>query len=542
MTGTVRPLETESLRRRELYFFTLYRVFEAALLAFVAFSPFGVVVAELHEPIIARAASAIYLIASGVLLLSSRGSDMRIRRQAAIGMCLDIMAATTAMLTQVGGESGIALLLLFNVAACGLILSARASMGFAVIAAIAVLGEYLFNRLMIMDVSRPFAETLMFMVSYLAAVVFCQLLGRQMSASHALAEERGEQLANLAEVNELVIRRMRTGVLVVDGSHKVRLSNEAAWSLLGNPSPERRDLNDIAPTLHTSLWQWRQGRGEVPKSLTFTEGGPDVLPRFVPISLSDSLFLIFLDDSRIYSGRAEELTLSTLGRLSASIAHEIRNPLAAISYSAQLLDEADYLPDADRRLLEIIHTQCTRMNGIVENILGLARRERSQPESVELATFARQYVDDYRSSHPLETDILQAVCRQRPLMAMVDPQQLHQVLTVLVHNALTYGRLPGQPADVTVAVGKDPATSQPLIEVIDHGPGIPTAVVEHIFTPFYTTSAHGTGLGLYIARQLCEANQSSLEFMPVPGGGSCFRIRLTVGQPLLAPGPAIAAR
>ena len=538
MTGTDRPLETESLRRRELDFFTRYRVFEAALLAFVAFSPFGVSLAQLHEPIIARTGSILYLIASGVLLLTSRHADMRIRRQAAIGMCVDIVAASTAMLSQIGGESGIALLLLFNVASCGLILSARASLGFAVAAALALLGEYLFNQLVVKDMSRPFAETLMFMVSYLATVLFCQLLGRQMTASHALAEQRGEELANLAEVNELVIRRMRTGVLVVDGSHKVRLSNEAAWSLLGNPSPERRELSDIAPALHKSLWQWRQGRGEVPKSLTFTEGGPDVLPRFVPISLSDSLFLVFLEDSRIYSGRAEELTLSTLGRLSASIAHEIRNPLAAISYSAQLLEEADYLPDADRRLLEIILTQCTRMNGIVENILGLARRERSQPEVIDLASFALKYVDEYRNSHPLETDILQAVCQQRPLLAMADPQQLHQVLTVLVHNALTYGRLPGQPASVTVAVGKDAATSQPLIEVIDHGPGIPTAVVEHIFTPFYTTSPHGTGLGLYIARQLCEANQSSLEFMPVAGGGSCFRIRLMAGQPLLRADPA----
>ena len=134
--------------------------------------------------------------------------------------------------------------------------------------------------------------------------------------------------------------------------------------------------------------------------MTFFEGGPEVLPRFVGLSLTDNLFLIFLDDSRIYSGRAEELTLSTLGRLSASIAHEIRNPLAAISYSTQLLEESTELPDTDRRLLEIIHSQCTRMNGIVQNILGLARQERSQTESVELVAFTRSFVHEYRGEPP----------------------------------------------------------------------------------------------------------------------------------------------
>jgi two-component system sensor histidine kinase PilS (NtrC family) len=147
--------------------------------------------------------------------------------------------------------------------------------------------------------------------------------------------------------------------------------------------------------------------------MTFFEGGPEVLPRFVALSQTDKLYLIFLEDSRIFSGRAEELTLFTLGRLSASIAHEIRNPLAAISYSTQLLEESPVLPDTDRRLLEIIMTQCTRMNGIVQNILGLARQERSQAESVELVAFTQSFVHDYAESHPLETDVLRACTKAR---------------------------------------------------------------------------------------------------------------------------------
>lgn len=522
----------ESPQRRELYFFTLYRVLEAALLALIAFSPVGPVLVDIQHPALLQSGALIYLLAACGLLLASRGSEIRLRRQAAVGLCLDLAAAAATMLAIDGGESAIAVLLLFNIGAGALILTWQAGIGFATVAALMLMGEYVYGRLFEPQLLRPLAESVMFSVTYLATAVLCHLLGRQMSESQALAERRSEELANLAEVNELVIRRMRTGVLVVDAQHRVRVCNEAAWALMGRPSPERRDLLDIAPALHDSLGRWRRGRGEIPKALVLAEGAPEVLPRFVPLNLAEGLFLIFLDDSRVYSSRAEELTLATLGRLSASIAHEIRNPLSSINYAVQLLEESAQIPDADRRLLEIIHSQCQRMNGIVQNILGLARREASQPESIDLNRFALRFVDDYRASHPLETDVLQAIPASAGVSSLADPRHLHQVLTILVHNALTYGRMPGQPARVSVVVDQDGPGLPPQLSVIDFGPGIPTAVAERLFTPFYTTSEHGTGLGLYIARQLCEANQCSLRFEPVPGGGACFRITLPQGGAL----------
>ena len=530
VSSPARPLQTP--QRRELYFFSLYRVLEAALFVLLAYVPLTSLSAELQQPVLAKMASVLYLTISAILLWTARNAAVRVRRQAAFGLCCDLSAAVAALLCQSGMDSGVSLLLLFNIGAGGLILTARASLGFALLASGVVLSEYVANRLFGTIGTAPVAEALMFSVTYMAAAVLFNQLAKQVEQSHALAEKRGAEVANLSEINELVIRRMRTGVLVVDGSHRIRLWNEAAWGLLGNPSASRRDLADVAPALHQSLWHWRQGRGEVPKALTLAEGLPEVLPRFVAISLADTMFLLFLDDSRIYSDRAEELTLSTLGRLSASIAHEIRNPLAAISYSAQLLDESQVLPDTDRRLLEIIHSQCQRMNGIVQNILGLARRERSQAEPMELVAFSRHFVDEYRTNHPLETDVLQVVNSSPTVMTIADPQHLHQVLTILVHNALSYGREPGKPAQVTVAVRADNAQGTPLLEVIDRGPGIPPRVMEQIFAPFFTTSEFGTGLGLYIARQLCEANQCSLAVEPVPAGGCCFRIILPTIQSL----------
>jgi two-component system sensor histidine kinase PilS (NtrC family) len=517
---------------RELYFFALFRLLESGILGIVAFTPLGLTMAEIRAPILLKLAAAGYFLGALVLLWLSRESAMRLRRQAAIGLLIDICVWGVALLAMDGGESGLAMFMIFNIGAGALVLTTAASLGFAASAALVLLGEYVFNRLVPGGVARTAAEAVMFSVTYLGTALLCQQLRRQMHASEALASRRGEEVASLSEMNQLVIRRMRTGVLVVDGSHRIRLSNEAAWGLLGGVTHHKRELSQVSEVLHHGLWAWRQGRGEVPKAMTFFEGGPEVLPRFVSLSQSDKLFLIFLDDSRIYSGRAEELTLFTLGRLSASIAHEIRNPLAAISYASQLLEESEQLNDADRRLLEIIHSQTVRMNGIVQNILGLARQERSQTESVELVAFVRSFVHDYRESHPLETDVLQAVNEGSRVVALVDPQHLHQVLTVLVHNALTYGRTPGQPAQVTVAVRRDDAQGLPVVEVIDRGPGIPARVVEQVFTAFFTTSDHGTGLGLYIARQLCEANQSMLSYETVPAGGSCFRILMPTPQVL----------
>ena len=537
MAHAPRKLPGPSPQRRELYFFNLYRMLEAALLALVAFSPAGEYLLQISQPALLQSVVVLYFVAAIALLVAGYRSELTPSRQAAIGLGIDITVAAAVFATTSGSQGGVALLLLFNVGAGALILPQRAGLGFALAACLVVLLDSLYVRAVDLANARPLAESVMFSVTYLATAVLCELLSRQVLESQALAEQRGEELANQAEINELVIRRMRTGILVVDGEHRVKVCNEAAWGLLGKPSPDRRQLADIAMTLHRALLAWRQGRGETPKAMTLGDGAPEVLPRFVSLSLTNNLFLIFLDDSRIFSDRAEELTLATLGRLSASIAHEIRNPLAAIMYSVQLLEETAQLPEADQRLLEIIHTQCQRMNGIVQDILGLARRERSQPESIDISQFARRFVDEYRASHPLETDVLQSVS-ERSVLAMADPRHLHQVLTILVQNALTYGRMPGEPAKVTVAVRSAPPGAPPELNVIDRGPGIPAPVAAQIFTPFYTTSEHGTGLGLYIAQQLCEANQCSLSYQGVPGGGSCFRVVLPPGMTLMQDEPS----
>jgi two-component system sensor histidine kinase PilS (NtrC family) len=164
-----------------------------------------------------------------------------------------------------------------------------------------------------------------------------------------------------------------------------------------------------------------------------------------------------------------------------------------------------------------------RTNGIVESVLGIARRERASAEHVELLAFVRRFVEDYRQVLQPEAGVLQ-VAGNVPVGSMVDPRHLQQILTVLVQNALTYGRLPDAPARVTLAVRVQ--DGRPAVDVLDRGPGIPEGNAGQLFRPFFTTSEHGTGLGLYIARELARANDAALDYVPVPGGGCCFRLLL----------------
>ncbi|MFC3551575.1 sensor histidine kinase [Lysobacter cavernae] len=522
--------------RRELYFFTLYRLLEAALLVFFLFGPTTGLIDPPRHDLFARSVALSYLFIAALLFAFGRRGELR--SQALTGIAADLFFGILAIHAMPGAGTGIALMLMFNVGAAALLLPARYGLSAAAVAVAGLIAEFLWASLASESEGRTLAEPIMFAIGYVAIATLTSILGRQMRASYDLAERRGAEAAHLGEVNELIIRRLRTGVLLVDRQGLVRLANEAAMLLLGDaaegdeaPPIGRRSLALAAPELARRLAIWRTGGRSDESPVQLAPDLPEVVPRFTRLLAGSDQVLIFLDDTSLVSRHAESMTLATLGRFSASLAHEIRNPLAAINYAVQLLEESDDVPTAERRLLEIIRQQGVRMNGIVENVLGMARREPAKPEHVELIGFARLFVEEYLASHPLDHDTLRATGKVSRLPALIDPRQLHQVLTVLVHNALTYGRMPGEPARVSVHAYAD-EVGLPTIDVLDRGPGIPESVASRLFRPFFTTSSHGTGLGLYIARELCRANQATLDYVPMPGGGGCFRIRIAGGSTL----------
>ena len=514
--------EVESPLRRELYFFNLYRVLEASLLALVAFGPGETLIGPAQHPVLAAATAMAYLAFAAIMMVWGRDSTS-LHRPALVGVIVDIVVAAVATHAVPEAAAGISLMLLFNIGAAALLLPLRAGLGAAVLGFVAMLAEQLASIAHDGTTSRPLAVLLMFGVGSLAIATLTNLLGRSMQASEDLAERRGSEVANLAEVNELIIRRMRTGVLMVDGNGHIRLANEAALSLLGDAGGGRRVLAVTAPELARRLERWRSDGVSDNAPLRLGAEHAEVLPRFARLLADSELSLVFLDDTSMLSRRAESISLAALGRFSASLAHEIRNPLAAISYAAQLLEESRDISIADNRMLQIIRQQCVRMDGIVESVLGLARRERANPEHVELVGTLQRFIDDYAQCHPLDADTVEVSSQRAAVPALIDPRHLHQILTVLVANARNYGRLPGEPARITLRVHDDDGS--PEIDVLDRGPGIPEPSAAQLFRPFHTTSEHGTGLGLYIARELAHANQGSLDYIRTPGG-SCFRVRL----------------
>ncbi|HLT05147.1 MAG TPA: ATP-binding protein [Pseudomonas sp.] len=528
------PAYTQRVLRRELYLFALYRLLEASLLALVVFGPGEALIGEARDATLATATCLAYVPAAILLLVWSRRTDTRMSEVALVGVCTDVIVAALVTHAVPQAVPGVALMLVFNLGAAALFLRLQAGLAVAGFASAALLVQFVWDRLDGRSADRPLAELLMFTFSFFAMVTLTFLLGERLRASQDLADRRGAEAEGLAGINELIIRRMGTGVLMVDGTRTVRLANEAALQLYGESEHglDGRSLQEVSPELAARLSHWLR-KGEPDDSpMPYGHEQLEVQPRFTRLFNDSDTVLVFLDDASLVSRRAESLTLSAMGRFSASLAHEVRNPLAAINYSVQLLEESPDLPDSDRRLVEIIHQQCQRTNGIIESVLGLARRERAMGEQLELVAYVRRFVEEFTRTMTPENGTLRATSRERPLAGVFDPGHLHQVLTILVQNAINYGRLPGEPARITVTA--DERDGRPAVEVTDRGPGVPDAIAAQLGRPFFTTSEHGTGLGLYIARELCRANGASLDYVPVPGGGACFRVTLAGRNPLLA--------
>lgn len=528
--------ETSRTQRwNELILLSKFRMFQAAVFLILAFLGANFLPQSPNIPI--RVAATLYLLGAATLWLTALRSALSVTLQVLIGATLDLCVAAIALHFFGGPASGAGALMLITVAITSLLLTARLAALVAASAALIAVGEAAYSVWFAGDISRSWSQVGGYGLSFFVVTGLIYWLGARTQESRALAEQRGQDLLSLAEVNEIIIQRMRTGVLVVDLLGEVERYNEAAWYLLGMPNPREPNLSKFARPLQVRLREWLIAGRHDPTPLSVTKGVPPVIPRMTKIGNDqDTRVLIFLEDETQLSKRAEELTLTSLGRLSASIAHEVRNPLGAISNAAQLLQESTDIPEIDRQLVEIINGQCKRMNGVVENVLQLSRRERSRPEDVLLSKWVEEFLTEFKQSLPVGKDCIRVWIERPGLRALVDPSQLTQACWNLLRNALAYGRQPDQPPEITIRIRQMADQPAALIEIIDRGPGIPEKLRASLFQPFFTTRSDGTGLGLYICKELLEANQASIDYIAIPAGGSCFRIQLT------APSPASMSR
>jgi len=403
---------------------------------------------------------------------------------------------------------------------CSLVLAMHASLVLPAIGSMALFGVELLGQPKPALV-RTAAVALILFGSTIAATAAAQRARR----SEALAARVGSDLENLARLHQRIIDNLDTGVLVVDSGNRARLLNDAARRQTG----VRREDDLIAlpvlfPALARTLNEWRINPHREPAPLLPRTGAPELLPRMMTLgSGADISTLVLLDETARLREQAQQMKLASLGRLSASIAHEIRNPLSAIRQAAQLLAEPETLAAQDRRLLDMIERHSQRIDRIVGDVLGLSRREEAMPAKIELAPWIARALDIYSEGAGKRRKRIDAASIPPGLFLRFDPDHLHQILFNLWDNSFTHGGADETAVRISLQGGRIGERGQPFLEISDNGRGIPEELVGQIFEPFFTTAHTGSGLGLYLARELCEYNQAHLEYVQRPTG-AMFRL------------------
>jgi two-component system sensor histidine kinase PilS (NtrC family) len=465
---------------------------------------------------------------SGVIcigLLKTRWPSLQ--TQALIHIAFDVIAVTLLLLTSSGAASGVGLLLIMPVAAVSILLPNRIATTIAAIAAIFVLGQQVILSVTgIADMSDLAQAGMLGVVIFIAALAVAPL-ARRLRESEALVRQRDIDLANLAELSQYVVERLRESLVVVDEQDRIRLINESARQILGGDVKANALLGEVSPRLLYLLTMWRQGSPDLDTAggnLLAADGLREVRPHFAPLGQGrPPPVLVFLEDLTALDDRIQQSRLAALGRLSASIAHEIRNPVGAISHAGQLLAEDANLTDSGRRMTEIIKANAERVSTIIGNVQQLARRESTRPERMPLGEWLGDFAEEFVVTGGHKADQLQLAMPEPDLEVRVDPSHLRQILWNLCENAFRYA-VHADSDRVELRVGRLAGSNRPFLEVLDRGPGIEAALADRIFEPFFTSRASGTGLGLFIARELAQCNGALLVFEPRSGGGSAFRI------------------
>ncbi|MES1940380.1 signal transduction histidine kinase [Salinisphaera sp. T5B8] len=469
-----------------------------------------------------RITSLLYLAQCALGLMAALSRKPALRVQVVVACAVDIAAFTALTLASTGVSGGLGMLLITPIAAAGMLLPARLAALFAACAAIGIIGQETWRALELPGQGAEFIQAGILGAVFFITAGVAHWLARRVRTSEALAAERASEVRDLATLNRHIIQQMDIGAVVVDSQRRVQLINDAAIRMLEleHRSHTDRALRRLSLALDRALSQWSEQNPAA--SEIIRAGSHALLPTFSTLGDNDQAgTLIFLEDALRQSEQAQQLKLISIGRLSASIAHEIRNPLGAISHAGQLLAESDALGADDQRMLAIIHRHTRRIDGIINSVLGLSRRSQTSRRTLALANWLDDAIDDYLTynddSPDFDVDTLDP-----QLQVEFDPDHLRQVLFNLWDNAQSYARRDGVVLTIHLS-GQRNRSNRFCLDIRDNGPGIDTAIFNQIMEPFFTTTREGTGLGLHIAAELCEANGAQL--LPVAhSAGACFRI------------------
>jgi two-component system sensor histidine kinase PilS (NtrC family) len=525
-----RPVEEPDLTWRVLGTLNVFRLLVAVLLLGLFFASGEPRFFGDRYPALFSATAAGYFVIAVVSGLAIRQRWVSAGLQALAQMTADIAAIVILMHASGGITSGLGGLLVVFLGAGSLILPLQTPAIFAALAVLAVLGEQFFSQLGGVSDTGNYPAAGILGAIILAVSTAVRPLAWRIQISEALALQRGVDLANLSELNEYIIQHLRESIVVVDASNDIRLINGSAAQLLGAPEPcHGLPLREASKDLADYVDNWRSDharKSHAEFTMIAADNSVRITAHIAPLGKNDGRsgpVLIFLEDSSIMNARVQQSKLASLGRLSASIAHEIRNPVGAMSHAGQLLAESEGLTQDEKRLTEIIQTHSDRVSHIIDNVLQLSRRESSRPERFLLEPWLEEFAQEYTRTLELREGELSVVEVEEDLEVRMDPSHLRQVLWNLCDNAIKYASETGGIL-VELQAGRMQRTGRPYLEVLDQGHGVDPGTVDKIFEPFYTDRSGGTGLGLYISRELCELNRATLVYQDREQGGSIFRI------------------
>ena len=512
---------------RSLVTFCVYRLVMVVILAmtYAGFQRLQVVGAAL--PLLAASVLGGYFLAAVAALAGAKVRFPTPIVHLSLQVAIDVIALTLLMHASGGARSGIGLLLLVTLAAAGLVSRGRMAYFHAALAALAVLLEQVWQFLYLDASGSDFVASGLLASSYFVIAGLGHTLAKYAIGAEKIAAERSIDLANLAQINELVIRDMQDGFVVVDERDVIRQHNPQSAAMVGGlRNAVNRPLAECAPALAVLLQAWRRDHERIFPMVRDITTQKDYQVRFISIgrqSLSPTV--VFIEDAGRIRAQAQQMKLVALGRLTASIAHEIRNPLSSINHAAELLGEDAARSESDARLLTIIQQNSHRLDRMVQEVLYLNRRDRAHPEQVDPRVYLEQFLRDFCSNEKVDPGVIQL---QAPsgLRLVFDRSHLDQVLWNLTRNACRHSKM--QLGSVSLILSMRADTRTLAISVRDDGPGVSIEALPHLFEPFFTTDSQGTGLGLYIAQELAEVNGARIEYLPAAASaanrGACFRI------------------
>ncbi|MDN3441660.1 ATP-binding protein [Psychrobacter sp. APC 3279] len=495
-----------------------------------------------------------YVLLSLILLGLFYVVRKHMRRQLAFGLALDVIILSLLLYTTGNPDLQLTMLYMVVVAASFMLLHGSQALVITLLAIILVIYQQFFYAIANSMSLANLGDALLMSASFLAVGGLSWSISQRLVQLEKVAANHAKEVERLNVINQEVITQMVNGVIVIDKQHIV-LANLAAHQLLSlslvTPTTAQNTLDDTKETHNKALLSnFEQQLNEQHSQLfhaclsvasgqsrAFTYDVPAVANasifgklRVQIIPLKDDSKLVILEDLRREQANAQQLKLASLGQLTASIAHEIRNPLAAISQASQLLmeDVAEQMEDdsaltsesnaamtGNHELYEMIFSQTKRVNRIIEDILKLSRQQTATQQVLELAEWMPSFLENYFQGHDIFLRI-----KTKPIISF-DTHQLEQILINLINNGLRYSSYAHPHAYVEIDIYC--ADNDVIIDILDNGDGVSAGNLELLFDPFFTTDKAGTGLGLYLSQAFCEANQARLLYIP-EHEKTCFRL------------------